>query len=163
MQLVNQYDSVQNKKILLPVTTWDYPNSFQDKIFCMPLPQEQQPLYNLDLLLKPETEIVILTDSVELADSNQRNAPVGVVFTSFICSPERYEQVDWTPLEEKEIYYLVSNHSGTAMEFAILIAEIIDSTFLFLVDGSEVEFYFLDGHVLSFRLKVPDLANIDVF
>ena len=44
-----------------------------------------------------------------------------------------------------------------------LIAEIIDSTFLFLVDGSEVEFDFLDGHVLSFRLKVPDLANIDVF
>ena len=34
---------------------------------------------------------------------------------------------------------------------------------LFLVDGSEIEFDFLDGHVLSFRLKVPDLANIDVF
>ncbi|NMD87234.1 AAA family ATPase [Victivallis vadensis] len=140
MQLVNQYDSVQNKKILLPVTTWDYPNSFQDKIFCMPLPQEQQPLYNLDLLLKPETEIVILTDSVELADSNQRNAPVGVVFTSFICSPERYEQVDWTPLEEKEIYYLVSNHSGTAMEFAILKANEVRN---FLEDELEIQLKFI--------------------
>ena len=41
--------------------------------------------------------------------------------------------------------------------------EIIDSAFLFLVDGSGVEFDFGDGHVLSFRLKVPDLANIDMF
>ena len=77
---------------------------------CVPLPEDKQPLYNLDLLLKPETETVILIDSVELADSNQRNAFDGIVFTSFICSPEHYEQVDWTPLKNKTIYYLITNY-----------------------------------------------------
>ena len=109
MQLLKLYDWEKDRKVLIPVTVWSYPNSSQDKIFCVPLPVEKQPLYHLDLLFKPETETIILTDSVELADSNQRNAPDGVVFTSFICSQERYEQVDWSPLKDKEIYYLILN------------------------------------------------------
>ena len=62
------------------------------------------------------------------------------------------------------IFFLVTGFKADCLACSVdLIAEIIDSAFLFLVDGSEVEFNFLDGHVLSFRLKVPDLANIDVF
>ena len=36
--------------------------------------------------------------------------------TQTICSPECYEQVDWSPLEEREIYYLISNHSKVPLE-----------------------------------------------
>ena len=48
----------------------------------------------------------------------------------------------------------------------------LKTRFISEVDGDDSEnlqkncyvaFDFLDGHVLSFRLKVPDLANIDVF
>lgn len=129
MQLLKLYDWEKDRKVLIPVTVWSYPNSSQDKIFCVPLPVEKQPLYHLDLLFKPETETIILTDSVEISDSNQRNAPDGVVFTSFICSPERYDQVDWSPLEDKEIYYLISNHSKVSLEEAVIKAEQLNTFF----------------------------------
>ena len=67
-------------------------------------------------------------------------------------------------LEFFQGFFLVTGFKADCFACSVdLIAEIIDPAFLFLIDGSEVEFDFLDGHVLSFRLKVPDLANIDVF
>ena len=120
MQLIKLYVPKAQTKCLVPVTTWMRENYPYNQYFCVPLPEDKQPLYNLDLLLKPETETIILTDSVELADSNQRHAFDGIVFTSFICSPEHYEQVDWTPLRNKTIYYLITNHSGISLESAAL-------------------------------------------
>ena len=120
MQLIKLYVPKAQTKCLVPVTTWMRENYPYNQYFCVPLPEDKQPLYNLDLLLKPETETIILTDSVELADSNQRHAFDGIVFTSFICSPEYYEQVDWTPLRNKTIYYLITNHSGISLESAAL-------------------------------------------
>ena len=120
MQLIKLYMPKAQTKCLVPVTTWMRENYPYNQYFCVPLPEDKQPLYNLDLLLKPETETVVLTDSVELADSNQRNAFDGIVFTSFICSPEHYEQVEWTPLRNKTIYYLITNHSGISLESAAL-------------------------------------------
>ncbi len=120
MLLIKLYEPKTQTKCLIPATSWMRGNFPYNQLFCVPLPEDKQPLYNLDLLLKPETEIVILTDSIEIADSNQRNAPDGVVFTSFICSIGRYEQVDWSPLREKEVWYLVTNHSGIRLEAAYL-------------------------------------------
>ena len=120
MQLIKLYEPKTQTKCLVPVTTWMRKNYPYNQYFCVPLPEDKQPLYNLDLLLKPEAETVVLTDSVELADLNQRDAPGGVVFTSFICSLEHYEQVDWTPLRNKTIYYLITNHSGISLESAAL-------------------------------------------
>lgn len=120
MQLIKLYEPKTQTKCLVPVTTWMRENYPYNQYFCVPLPEDKQPLYNLDLLLKPEAETVVLTDSVELADLNQRDAPGGVVFTSFICSLEHYEQVDWTPLRNKTIYYLITNHSGISLESAAL-------------------------------------------
>lgn len=120
MQLIKLYVPKTQTKCLVPVTTWMRENYPYNQYFCVPLPEDKQPLYNLDLLLKPEAETVVLTDSVELADLNQRDAPGGVVFTSFICSLEHYEQVDWTPLRNKTIYYLITNHSGISLESAAL-------------------------------------------
>ena len=120
MQLIKLYVPKTQTKCLVPVTTWMRENYPYNQYFCVPLPEDKQPLYNLDLLLKPEVETVVLTDSVELADLNQRDAPGGVVFTSFICSLEHYEQVDWTPLRNKTIYYLITHHSGISLESAAL-------------------------------------------
>ncbi len=120
MQLIKLYDPEKQMKCLIPVTTWMRANCPYNQYFCVPLPEDKQPLYNLDLLLKQETGAIILTDSVEIADSNQRKASDGIVFTSFICSPDRYEQVDWSPLRKKKVYYLITNHSGICFEDAVL-------------------------------------------
>ena len=161
MQLLKLYDWEKNRKVLIPVTVWSYPNSCQDKIFCVPLPEEKQPLYHLDLLIKSETETIILTDSVELADSNQRNAPDGVVFTSFICSPECYEQVDWSPLEEKEIYYLISNHSKVPLEEAIVKAEQLNTFFIEQNLNIHLKFIVLSVNYPQSRCRC--FSNVDEF
>ena len=124
MKLIKVYDPETQSKCLLPVTTWIRNNSSNSQLFCVPYPADKTPLYNLDLLLNPECQTVILCDSVELADANQReNGSEEVVFTSFICSPGRFEQVDWTPLQEKDLLMLVSEHSGISLESAALKAK----------------------------------------
>ncbi len=160
MQLLKLYDWKKDRKVLIPVTVWSYPNSSQDKLFCVPLPEEKQPLYHLDLLLKPETETIVLTDSVEIADSNQRNAPADVVFTSFICSPEHYEQVDWTPLEEKEVYYLISNHSKLSLEEAIAKAEQLNK---FFTANLNIHLKFIVLSVNYPQSRYRSFSNVDEF
>lgn len=124
MKLIKVYDPETQYKHLIPVTIWIRNHSPVSQIFCLPYPEDKTPLYNLDLLLKPECRTVILCDSVELADANQRENGSGeVVFTSFICSPGKYEQVDWSPLQEKDLVMLVSNHSGVMLESAALKAK----------------------------------------
>ncbi|MBS5530217.1 AAA family ATPase [bacterium] len=153
MQLIKLYDPETQTKCLIPVTTWMRGNYPYNQYFCVPLPEDKQPLYNLDLLLKPETETVILTDSVELADSNQRNAPDSVVFTSFICSPEHYEQVNWSPLREKEVWYLVANHSGISLEAAYLKAkELAD----FLLETEEISLKYI-----QLKVEYPSLRYFE--
>ena len=124
MKLIKVYDPETQSKCLLPVTTWIRNNSSHSQLFCVPYPADKTSLYNLDLLLNPECRTAILCDSVELADANQReNGSEEVVFTSFICSPGKYEQVDWAPLQEKDLLMLVSNHSGISLESAALKAK----------------------------------------
>ena len=124
MNVIKIYDPEKQCKILLPLTTWLRNHSAQSQLFCVAYPDDKTPLYNLDLLLTPECKTVILCDSVELADANQReNGSKEVVFTSFICSPGRFEQVDWAPLQEKNLLMLVSDHSGISLETAALKAK----------------------------------------
>ena len=120
MIVIKLYDPKSQAKILIPATQWMTSGSTENRLHCVPWPDKLQPLYHLDLLAKPENSVVILTDSVEIADLNQAKCPDGVVFTSFICERERYDQVDWSPLAEKEVYYLITNHSGIPLEFAAL-------------------------------------------
>ena len=124
INLLKVYDPETQYKYLVPVSTWIRNNSPASQIFCVPYPNEKTPLYNLDRLLKPECRTVILCDSVELADANQHAIESEeIVFTSFLCSPGKYEQVDWSPLQDKELFMLVSNHSGVMLETAALKAK----------------------------------------
>lgn len=121
MKLIKVYDKDTQSKYLLPVTTWIRNNSISSQIFCVPYPSAKTPLYNLYWLLKPKCKAVILCDSVELADTNEyNNHSAQIRFTSFICSPGKYEQVDWSPLRDKDIVILVSNHSGMELASAAL-------------------------------------------
>ena len=123
MQVMRFYDPETQSKVLIPITSWMRSHFPYNQLYCVPVPEDKQPLFNLDLLLNPEIETVILTDSVELADFNQHKAPDGVVFTSFLCSPGIYESVDWTPLQDKEVWYLVTNHSGISLDAAYVKAQ----------------------------------------
>ena len=102
MKLIKVYDKESQTKCLLPVTTWIRNSSPREQLFCVPYPADKQPLYNLKSLLRPECRTVILCDSVELADTNEyKNDSQEIKFASFICSPGKYEQVDWSPLQDK--------------------------------------------------------------
>ena len=120
MKVAKLYDTESQTKSLIPMTMWMRNHSTTDQLFCVPLPEDKQPLYNLDLLKADELSPVILTDSIELADANQME---GVIFTSFICDPGQYDQVDWSPLQNRTVYYLVTNHSGSLLESAYLKAK----------------------------------------
>ena len=120
MKIAKLYDTESQTKSLIPMTMWMRNNSITDQLFCVPLPDNKQPLYNLDQLTADQKSPVILTDSIELADANQME---GVIFTSFICDPEQYGQVDWSPLLNRTVYYLVTNHSEMLLESAYLKAK----------------------------------------
>ncbi len=116
MIVIKLYNPKTQTKILVPATQWMTSGSTENKLHCVPWPDKLQPLYHLDLLAKQENSVVILTDSIEIADLNQAKCPDGAVFSSFICEPDRYDQVDWSPLAEKEVYFLITNHSGITLE-----------------------------------------------
>ncbi|MGE4300533.1 MAG: AAA family ATPase [Victivallaceae bacterium] len=153
MQLIKLYDFETQSKILLPVTTWMRSGSPYNQLFCVPLPDKKQPLYNLDLLMSDNCECVILTDSVEIAEKNQRNAPFGIVFTSFICEPTQYEQIDWSPLYDKTVYFLITNHSGISSEIATLKAEELRD---FLTENEST----IDLQYIFLETEYPDASRV---
>lgn len=159
MNVIKVYDPETQCKVLLPLTTWIRNNFHKNQIFCVPHPEDKTPLYNLDLLLKPECRTVILCDSIELADANQKNVDSAeIVFTSFICSPGKYDQVDWSPLQDKELFVLVSNHSGITLETAALKAQELTE---FLSENIELESKLLIMPVQYSRLRMRGFDNVD--
>lgn len=121
MTVIKQYDRTFQQKSFLPITGWGRNGSAERYCLAVPCPK-LQPLYHLYELRHHEGAIVILTDSLEIAELNQTKwQPHDVIFTGFICDPGQYEQVDWSPLKDrKQVYYLISNHSGKTFETACL-------------------------------------------
>ena len=159
MNVIKVYDPETQCKILLPLTTWIRNNFHKNQIFCVPYPEDKTPLYNLDLLLKPECRTVILCDSIELADANQQSVDsTEIVFTSFICSPGKYDQVDWSPLQDKKLFVLVSNHSGITLETAALKAQKLTE---FLSENIELESKLLVMPAQYSRQRMRGFDNVD--
>lgn len=159
MNVIKIYDPESQCKILLPLTTWLRNHSAQSQIFCVPYPTDKTPLYNLDLLLKEECQTVVLCDSIELADANQHAVGSGeIVFTSFICSPGKYEQVDWSSLQNKNVVMVVSNHSGIRLDMAALKAkELIE----YLREEEELSPCLAIVPVEYGRERYPGFNNVD--
>ncbi len=174
MKVAKLYDAELQTKSLIPMTMWMRNNSTTDQLFCVPLPEDKQPLYNLDQLKADQESPVILTDSIELADANELD---GVIFTSFICDLGQYNQVDWSPLLNRTIYYLVTNHSGSSLESAYLKAnelseyleekEEINLKFIQLsVDYPEKKHFALVDDILKHYQDsepVPEPESVEIF
>ena len=128
MAVVKCYHPDKPCKFFVPVTAWIADDSKSIPILaattCVPHPGKQ-PLFNLDLIATEEAKTVIITDSLDIASLNQKSdeLPLGLVFTSFICHEDNYEQVDWSPLIDErnkieKLLLLVTNHSGYSLEQA---------------------------------------------
>jgi len=73
---------------------------------------ELLPLWNLDRIMLPSTDTIVLCGCIQDAEALQRdNDDVkNVAFTSWVA--DRPEQVDFTPIAKKNIIFLISNHNG---------------------------------------------------
>ncbi len=101
MKVVKCFSDINQNICMLPITCWRYRSCYYHQLYALPWASGKQPLYNLDLLMNDfyEEKFVVLTDNIEIADYMQENCQYdNVVFTSFICQPGRYDQVDWSPL-----------------------------------------------------------------
>ena len=121
--VVKQLNYSTAQKSLVHWAVWLHRGTLKRKALALPVPGLQT-LYNLELFPKADQPTVVLTDSLELAESNQRYAPDNVIWTSFLCDEVKFDQVDWAPLESaKEIYYLINNHSGLSLAEAYVNAK----------------------------------------
>ena len=139
MTVLKCYDITFQQKNFLPVTRWKIKSVLQR--YCMAVPYEKKlPLFNLnELVIYPEAP-VILTDSLEIAALNQAKIkPEKLIFTSFICDDGHYDQVDWKPLKGRQLYLLVTNHSGKTFEQVCLgIGRLAD-----YLKTAQIEFQFI--------------------
>jgi hypothetical protein len=118
------FDPATQTKWLIPCTRLVSSHGWHRFYHCVPHPG-LQPLYNLGRLVEHPDDIVVLTDSVEVAALNQPGSGnAHVTWTSWLCDEGRYEQVDWSKLRGREhVYYLVTNHSGRSLDDAYLEAD----------------------------------------
>lgn len=158
MVVVKCYDPDIPRKFYVPVTTW-YVYDRQTgasglaATTCVPYPGKQ-PLFNLDLIATQEAKTVIITDSLDIASLNEKNSELpGLVFTSFLCHEDNYDQVDWSPLSDEDnkverLLLLVTNHSGYSLEEAYdkakQLADYLDTNVLSKREGIEIEFIQLE-------------------
>ena len=85
----------------------------------LPLP-DKQILLNLDKIR--DAEKVVVCPNIEIADYLQSvNSRVDIAFTAFLC--DNLEQVDFSPLKDKEVWMLVVNHSGLSLAEAYIDSE----------------------------------------
>ena len=100
-------------KVYLPLTNWgeDLLHPETGTLLKLPLPGKQ-PLYNLRDI-HAATSVVLcasLDDAEALKKANAHQT--AVAFTSFVCDPGCYDEVDVEPLNGKKLYMLISNQSG---------------------------------------------------
>jgi RecA-family ATPase len=118
---INYFSS---KKILLPsfASSIDYGRFYY---FSPYFPK--QPLFNLYYLKQRPSAIVILTDSVELAKKNQiflnREGITDIIWVSWFDPNEILDNIDWSPLKGRKLYFLLKEHSGMGTEQVYKTAE----------------------------------------
>ena len=136
-------------KVLIPLTSWMRDNYTRDSLFCIPHPK-MQVIYNLDLLAEnaksENKKAVILTDSLEIAEANQRLSDQRFIWTSWICdeaAEQPFAQVDWGPLKDAgSLYYLISNHSDMTLADAYIKAYNLAD---YLEDNHDIELKFIQA------------------
>ena len=83
---------------------------------------EQVPLWNARRIMKETTDTVVVCGCIQDAEALQRyNASIeNVIFTSFVDVGEKLERVDFSPLNGKNVVFLISNHNGKSLADAYI-------------------------------------------
>ena len=76
--------------------------------------EDMQYLFNLDKIISAKT-IVICTAIEDAWALQNENRKSDVVFTSFKCDEGRFDQVDFSMLEGKNVVLLISNNNGNSL------------------------------------------------
>ena len=76
---------------------------------------DRLPLWNVQRVMLPATDTVVICDCIQDAEALQRkNERIhNVAFTSFVG--DSLELVDFSPLNRKNIVFLISNHNGKSL------------------------------------------------
>lgn len=76
------------------------------------------PLYNTFGLQKvKKAKTVVICGAIEDADAMQRyDSSKQNAYIAFVCDPEEFYQVNFSPLKGKKVEFLISNHSGRTIE-----------------------------------------------
>ena len=81
---------------------------------------ERLPLWNLQRVMSPTTDTVVLCCCIQDAEALQRDNAYfeNVAFTSYVDVGDNLELVDFSPLAEKNVVFFISNHNGGTLEDA---------------------------------------------
>ena len=144
-------DDHQLVKCYLPQTHW-YCRGVGSFTAAVGLPGKQI-LFNLHLVLK--ADVVVVCTSLESALANQQinEDTETIAFTAFVCDGQRFDQVDFTPLEGKVVRVLVANHSGTTLAENYLEAQAL---YEYLRDEIKIE----QIGFVQMAITYPDLADV---
>ena len=114
MKVIKQINYEPGKglsKSYIPVVQMRHGGKPDSRYETLPLP-DMQILFNLDKIRA--AEIVVVCPNLELADYLQSvNSRVDIAFTAYLS--DDLEQVDFSPLKDKEVWLLVVNHSGLSL------------------------------------------------
>ena len=102
---------IDDKKVILPCFFHK-----QRELLYFSLYLKNIPLFNKYWLLKYPNALVIITDSIELAGNNQQyllqERESNIVWVSWYGENQSVPDIDWTPLKNRRVYYLLKGHSG---------------------------------------------------
>ena len=106
-------------KEYIPFIQMRHNGKSQSRYETLPRP-DVQILYNLDKIRR--ADIVVICPDLEIAGYFQSvNSRVDIAFTAYLS--DDLEQVDFSPLKDKEVWLLVVNHSGLSLAEAYINSE----------------------------------------
>lgn len=127
---------------------------------------KQQILFNLNYI--KDAEAVVICNSSENAEALQEANDIektGIAFTGFICDPDQYDEVDFSPLKGKTVFIEISNHNGLSVaESCLEVKKLYD--YLFDEDSAKAKFGIKDIRFILREIKYPDMtevSNLDEF
>ena len=85
--------------------------------------RKQVSLWNVDRIMKKTTDTVVICGCIQDAEALSRYNATSVenlVFTSFVDVGEKLELIDFSPLNGKNVVFLISNHNGKSLADAYI-------------------------------------------
>ncbi len=120
---------------------------------------DQVPLWNLEKIMKETTDTVVICGCIQDAEAlNRANAKIdNVVFTGYVG--DNLDRVDFSPLNGKNVVFLISNHNGMSMADAYFEA---DNVYQYLTKPKKgkKKFTIPEFAFVQRQVKYPDSSEI---